>query len=77
MKQLSALSNATRVLKSKNIPCRVDVYLSQQGIYFLFFPILFNDLLGTLRCAGIGKIPDWLIVLANNIAGMSKVIQTL
>lgn len=35
MKQLSALSNATRVLKSKNIPCRVDVYLSQQPSEFL------------------------------------------
>ena len=74
MKQLSALSNATRVLKSKNIPCRVDVYLSQQGIYFLFSPILHYDLLGTLRCAGIGKIPDWLIVLANNIDNLVVVL---
>src|SRR5574344_830403 len=33
-----------------------------------------NDLLGTLRCAGIGKIPDWLIVLANNIDNLVVVL---
>ena len=52
----------------------MDVFLSQQGIYFLFSRILQRNLLGTLRCAGIGKIPDWLIVLANNIDNLVVVL---
>ena len=45
----------------KALPLGQDVYAA------LPLPILRHDLLGALRRAGIGKIPDWLIVLANNV----------
>ena len=54
----------------KALPLGQDVYAA------LPFSVLRHDLLGALRRAGIGKIPDWLIVLANNVDNLVVVLMS-